>query len=91
MSESRSERIRARLAEVFAPEEIEVRDDSHLHVGHPGAAGGGGHFHVYLNSRQFAGKPLLERHRLVYDALGGMMHTDIHALSLKAIAPGERL
>lgn len=85
----RVERIRAALERAFAPERLVVEDDSHRHAGHAGAAGGGGHFRVEIVSAAFAGQPLLARHRRVYEALGEMMQTDIHALSLQARAPGE--
>jgi BolA protein len=69
--------------------QLEVGDDSHLHVGHAGAASGGGHFSVKIVSERFEGQRLVMRHRLVYDAVQGMMHTDIHALAITAIAPSE--
>jgi len=89
MSEDRISRMRARLEAALAPESLEIRDDSHLHAGHPGAKDGRGHFNVYIVSTKFAGVNPLERHRLVYEALGDMMQTDIHALSMQARAPGE--
>ncbi|KRG68813.1 BolA family protein [Pseudoxanthomonas dokdonensis] len=85
----RIERIRQCLQQAFAPQRLEVVDDSHLHVGHAGARDGRGHYTVELVSDAFAGKPLLARQRAVYAALGPMMQTDIHALIIKAHAPGE--
>jgi BolA protein len=85
---SRSERLRQRL-EVLQPERVEVTDDSHRHVGHAGAADGRGHFTVLVVSNRFAGLSTLRRHRLVYEAVGDLMTTDIHALSIHALAPGE--
>ncbi|HET6656147.1 MAG TPA: BolA family protein, partial [Gammaproteobacteria bacterium] len=79
---SRLERIRSRLEGAFAPVALEVRDDSHLHVGHPGARSGMGHFHVNIVAERFRDVPPLERHRLIYTALDDMMKTDIHALTL---------
>jgi BolA protein len=76
--------IRAKLVEAFDPDEIDIVDESHLHAGHPGARDGRGHFRVRLVSRRFAGTKPLERHRMVYEALGGLMQSDIHALSLIA-------
>ncbi|RBC28562.1 BolA family protein, partial [Xanthomonas oryzae] len=58
-------------------------------AGHAGARDGRGHFNVRVVSAAFVGKPPLARHRAVYAAVGEMMHTDIHALSIKAFAPGE--
>ena len=57
--------------------------------GHAGAADGRGHFTVNVVSERFAGLPVVRRHRLVYEAVGDMMTTDIHALSIRALAPGE--
>ena len=89
LNPQRVERIRALLVEALDPAAIEVVDDSHKHVGHAGARGGQGHFSVDIVSAAFAGKLPLARHRLVYAALGGMMQTDIHALSIRARAPDE--
>ena len=86
---SRPERIRARLEEALAPEELSVEDESHLHAGHVGARSGRGHFRVRVVSQSFAGLNPLQRHRLVYEALGEIMHEDIHALSIEAYAPTE--
>lgn len=74
--------IRARLEAAFNPEELEIIDEGHLHVGHPGAKDGRGHFKVRLVSDRFTGTRPLDRHRMVYEALGDLMTTDIHALSL---------
>jgi BolA protein len=86
---NRIERIRTALTAALAPESLAIEDESHHHVGHAGAATGRGHFAVTIVSRAFAGVPLLQRHRLVYQALGDLMQTDIHALSIRALAPGE--
>jgi BolA protein len=85
---SRTERLRQRL-EVLEPDSVEVIDDSRRHAGHAGAADGRGHFTVLVVSKRFAGLPTVRRHRLVYDAVGDLMTTDIHALSIHALAPGE--
>ena len=84
MTASRIERIRTRLKEVFSPEQLEVFDDSYLHEGHVGAKDGKGHYRVYIVSDQFVRARPLERHRMVFQALGEMMETDIHALSVSA-------
>nr|WP_237723596.1 BolA family protein [Stenotrophomonas acidaminiphila] len=73
----------------FAPSRLEVEDDSHRHAGHAGARDGRGHFNVLIVSPAFAGKAPLARHRAVYAALGDMMQTDIHALSIQAQTPAE--
>ena len=80
--------IRERLSRL-APDTLEVFDDSHEHVGHAGAKDGGGHFQLVIVSREFAGKPQVARHRLVYEALGDLMPRQIHALAIRAYAPEE--
>lgn len=80
--------IRSRLA-ALAPERIELEDESARHAGHAGAQGGGKHFRLTLVSERFRGKSTLARHRLVYEALGPLMERDIHALAIRAYAPGE--
>lgn len=87
MTAERVSLIRSRLEAAFSPEELEVADESRLHVGHPGARDGKGHFKVYIVSKRFVGTNPLERHRMVYDALDDMMKSEIHALSLTALAP----
>jgi BolA protein len=90
MTQARLDRITGRL-QALEPDHLEVIDDSHHHVGHAGAADGRGHFTVLLVSKRFAGVNTLRRHRLVYEAVGDLMLTDIHALSIHALAPGEAL
>jgi BolA protein len=75
------------LTDAFAPTEILVKDQSHLHAGHAGAKEGKGHFDVKIVSDEFAGQSRLNRHRMVYDALGSFMQSDIHALRIDAISP----
>lgn len=72
------------LEQAFAPTLLEVRDDSHRHIGHAGARDGRGHFDVVIASDAFIGQSPLARHRAVYAALGELMTTDIHALSIHA-------
>ncbi|MCB1829192.1 MAG: BolA family transcriptional regulator [Chromatiaceae bacterium] len=86
MSE-REKLITERLTAAFSPVLLELVDESHKHAGHPGARAGGGHFVVTVVSDAFAGKTPLQRHRMVYDALGDLMKTEIHALSISARAP----
>lgn len=81
--------IRQRLEQALAPLELEVTDDSHLHAGHAGARDGRGHFTVRVRAAAFAGEPRLARHRRVNAALADLFPTDIHALSIHALAPGE--
>lgn len=88
-STSRVSRIEQALRAALQPEELEIIDEGHLHVGHAGAKDGRGHFRVRMVSDQFIGMAPLARHRAVYAALGQLMDTDIHALALKLKAPGE--
>ena len=85
----RVQAIRERLQSAIAPGSIEITDESHLHAGHPGAAGGGGHFVVTVVSERFDGLSTLQRHRLIYEALSDMMPAHIHALSITAKTPDE--
>jgi BolA family transcriptional regulator, general stress-responsive regulator len=80
-------RIEAALRTALAPTALEIRDDSHLHAGHAGARSGRGHYHVTICSQAFAGLSPVARHRAVYAALGTLMDTDIHALSMQLSAP----
>ncbi len=89
MSSDRVSRIEAILTASFSPTHLLVKDQSHLHAGHAGAQDGRGHFDVTIVSDAFAGKRPLARHRQVYDALGEMMETDIHALRITAKTPDE--
>jgi BolA protein len=87
---ARIERIRARLEQVLDPLHLELFDDSASHAGHAGAREtGGGHFSAIIVAGSFAGQSLVARHRLVYQALGDLMQTDIHAFSMKVYAPDE--
>jgi len=83
----RIERIRSLLTQTLAPTDLEIVDDSHKHAGHEGAKSGGGHFNVSVCSAAFEGKTLIQRHRMIYDALGDMMQQEIHALSIVATIP----
>ena len=85
---SRIEKIRAALS-ALQPLSLDIRDDSHRHAGHEGARDGRGHFTVDITSQVFVGLAPLARHRKVYDAVGSLMQTDIHALSIKARPPAE--
>jgi BolA family transcriptional regulator, general stress-responsive regulator len=80
--------IEARLAPL-APESLELADESGQHIGHEGAKGGGGHYRLVIVSPAFRGRPLVARHRMVYDALFPLMQREIHALAIQAFAPEE--
>lgn len=89
MSDDRLATLRARLTAALEPTEIEIIDESARHAGHAGAASGGGHYILHIVSNAFTGKNPIQRHRLVYDAVGDMMHSEIHALSIQARSPDE--
>ena len=85
-----SAEIRARLA-ALEPVSIELVDESAQHAGHAGAAPGGEtHWRLSIVSPRFAGQPTVARHRMVYQALGGLMQNPIHALAITARAPAEQ-
>lgn len=80
--------LRERLA-TLNPQTVEIVDDSAAHAGHAGAQRGG-HYRLLIISAAFTGKATLARHRIVFDALGDLMHSKIHALSIQAYSPDER-
>ena len=90
MTSDREQQIRERLDKAFQPTELFLKDQSHLHAGHEGAKDGRGHFDLTIVSNTFDGKSRLERHRMVYDALGTLLESDIHAVRIKAYTPSER-
>lgn len=80
--------MRERLA-ALEPRHMDLTDDSARHAGHAGARSGGGHYRLTIVSERFAGKGTMERHRMVYDALGALMQGEVHALSITARTPEE--
>ncbi len=89
MSSERATKIESILTSSFTPSRILVKDQSHLHAGHAGAQDGRGHFAVTIVSEQFTGQSKIARHRMIFDALGDMLQTDIHARSIKALTADE--
>jgi len=87
--EQRVEAIRAAIQAALAPQSLVVEDDSARHAGHAGARDGRGHFNVEVVSDAFTGLNPIARHRAVYAAVGDLMTTDIHALSISARTPQE--
>jgi BolA protein len=85
----RAIRIREILTRRFQPSHLELHDESDRHVGHAGATSGGGHFRAVIVSDEFEGKSLLERHRMVNDAMRELFGSEIHALALRTCAPSE--
>ena len=90
MSTERVSKIESALNATLNPVGLLVKDQSHLHAGHAGASDGRGHFEVTIISPEFEGKSRIQRHRLVFDAVGDLMTSDIHALSINAFTPEER-
>jgi BolA protein len=85
----RQRAITEALTAALEPESLVVEDESHKHRGHAGAADGRGHFRVHIVSAHFCGKSRLERHRLLYRALGEALEREIHALAIHASTPEE--
>ena len=82
--------IHHKLTAAFAPTRLEVDDDSSRHAGHSGATPGGeSHFNVLIESPAFVGVARVARQRMVYGALAAELAGPVHALSVKAFAPGE--
>ena len=82
--------IEKKLTEALAPSKIDLVDESALHAGHAGARPEGeSHFRVLVVSDMFENRGRLERQRMIYQVLGDLMASDIHALSIKALTPGE--
>ncbi|MEO7478965.1 MAG: BolA family protein [Lysobacteraceae bacterium] len=88
---TRAARIRTVLEATLAPTELELIDESHKHIGHVGARDGRGHFALRIASPKFAGMGSVARHRMIYAALGELMQTDIHALTITTVASGETI
>ena len=80
--------IKQKLA-TLEPLSLSLDDESHHHAGHAGAQAGGGHFQLKIISQQFRGLSRVARHRLVYQTLGDLIHTRIHALAIEALTPEE--
>jgi BolA protein len=85
-----AETLSRKLTAAFAPDHLQVDDDSARHAGHAGAhAGGESHFNVVIEAAAFAGLSRVQRQRMVYAALAEELAGPVHALSVKALAPGE--
>lgn len=84
-----AELIRQKLTTDLNPQLIEIIDNSAAHAGHAGVRKGGGHYHVTIVADIFDGKNLVQRHQLIYAALGEMMKDQIHALGINALTPSE--
>jgi BolA protein len=85
-----TESLRAKLTAAFSPSALQIDDDSARHAGHAGAREGGeSHFNVVIEAAAFEGLSRVQRQRLVHAALADELAGPVHALSVKALAPGE--
>lgn len=87
MSAEIAEQLRERLASLH-PLSLVIEDESHRHAGHAGAREGG-HYNLEIVAEAFTGKNTVARHRIIYAAAGDLMRCGVHALSIRAFAPGE--
>jgi BolA protein len=82
--------ITRKLTDAFAPQSLEVVDESHEHGGHAGhRPGGQTHYRVYIVAQAFQGKSRLDRHRMINALLAPELAGGVHALAIHAAAPGE--
>jgi len=81
--------IKQLLTDALKPDVLEIIDNSAAHAGHAGARSGGGHYHVTIVAKAFEGKSLVQRHQIIYKALGDLMKQQIHALGINALSPSE--
>ncbi len=86
---TRADRLRERLERALAAAHLELHDESDAHAGHPGAAGGAGHYRVVVVSARFDGRDAVARHRMVYEAVGDLIPGEVHALAITAHTPDE--
>jgi BolA protein len=90
MSQTVAEKITEKITKALKPEQISVEDESHLHAGHSGARPEGEtHFRLKVVAGQFKGLSLVARHRLINEILAEELQGPVHALAIKASAPGE--
>ena len=83
--------LTTKLNDAFAPESVDVVDESHLHEGHAGhRPGGQSHFRIYIVSQAFAGKSRIDRHRMINAVLADDLAGGVHALAIHASAPGDK-
>ena len=82
---NRTDVIRKRLLQAFAPTYLEVIDESDQHLGHAGYQGGGRHFAILIAAEAFKGLSRIDSHRKIYAVLNDMMLEHIHALTVKIV------
>lgn len=84
--------MREKLMVELEPIRLDILNESHLHAGHRSSPGTGeSHFRILIVSSKFAGKSRVDRHRLVNAALAELLQGRVHALAIRALAPGENL
>ncbi|MCF1504260.1 BolA family protein [Afifella sp. H1R] len=84
------EKMEDKLNGALSPEELTITDESHLHAGHGGAhPEGESHFRIHIVSAAFEGKSRVERHRMINEILAEELKARVHALAVRAYAPGE--
>lgn len=86
---ARARQIESLLREKLSARHVDVLDQSALHEGHPGAQAGGGHYQVLVVSEIFEGLSRIAAQRAVYQALGDLMESEIHALSMNTMTPQQ--
>jgi intracellular septation protein len=89
IASNRTQRLRERLESRFSPAQLTIEDESSLHAGHAGAAGGHSHFRIRIVAEAFRGVSAVARHRLVYAAVDDLLKSDIHALAIEALPPAD--
>lgn len=89
VASNRTQRLRERLESRFSPAQLTIEDESSLHAGHAGAAGGHSHFRIRIVAEAFRGVSAVARHRLVYAAVDDLLKSDIHALAIEALPPAD--
>lgn len=82
--------IREKLVQALQPTRLDVVNESHLHAGHRNSPGTGeSHFRVLVVSPAFVGRSRVDRHRMINETLAAELKGKVHALAIKAYAPGE--
>ena len=89
MEKSSLQKIQFTLDQAFNPDSLKIKDLSYLHKNHEGSKSGKGHYSIYIVSNLFNNISSIQRHKMIYDALGDIIENEIHALTIKAYAKEE--
>ncbi|MAZ77639.1 MAG: BolA family transcriptional regulator [Legionellaceae bacterium] len=84
-NDDRIKLMREKITAALKPDELEIIDDSPMHIGHAGAQSGAGHFTIKIKAEALDGLTPVKAHQKIYHALEGMIGPEIHALSIKVI------